>query len=143
MNSMPKCILLAFLLVFNTSAHAAPKVPVPDQIPGVQLVDAEGVIEVAGKLKKLIIIDSRIAGDRKLGYIEHSISLPDTETNCDSLAKIIPSKRTPTLFYCNGVKCGRVVVATRIAVECGYENLYWFRGGFEEWKLKEYPFVSE
>ncbi len=143
MSPMMKCFLLISLLVFNAGANAEPIVPVPEQIPGAQRVDAEAVIEVAGKLKNLVIVDSRIPGDRKIGYIEHSISLPDAKTNCKSLARIIPGKSTPALFYCNGVKCGRSVVAARIALQCGYTNVYWFRGGFEEWKSKEYPFLHE
>lgn len=143
MPPMMKFFLLIFLLACNAGARAEPIVPVPEQIPGAQRVDAETVIEVSGKLKNLVIVDSRIPGDRKIGYIEHSISLPDAKTNCKSLSKIIPGKSTPALFYCNGVKCGRSVVATRIALQCGYTNVYWFRGGFEEWKLKEYPFLHE
>ncbi len=144
MNSVLKCILLVFLWVFNASAHAAePIVPVPEQILGTQRVDAETVIELAGKLKNLVIVDSRIPADRMIGYIENSISLPDAKTTCKSLAKIIPSKRTPVLFYCNGVKCGRSVVASKIAVKCGYTNVYWFRGGFEEWETKKYPYLHE
>ncbi|MDP1680617.1 MAG: rhodanese-like domain-containing protein [Burkholderiales bacterium] len=143
MTHVIKSLLLIFLLVFNAGAFADPIVPVPEQIPGTKRVDAEAVIEVAGKLKNLVIVDSRIPDDRKIGYIEHSISLPDAKTNCKSLAKIIPGKSTPVLFYCNGVKCGRSVVATKIALKCGYKNIYWFRGGFEEWKSKEYPFLHE
>ncbi len=134
---------LSALLVFGGAAVAAPVVPVPDQIPGVTRVDAEAVIDIAAKLPKLVIVDSRVAGDRKMGYIENSISLPDAKTNCKSLAKIIPTKTTPVLFYCNGVKCGRSVVATRTALQCGYRNIYWFRGGFEEWRAKQYPFLTE
>lgn len=143
MTHMMQFLLLTFLVVFTAAIYAEPIVPVPEQIPGVKRIDAEGVIEVAGKFKKLVIVDSRIPDDRKIGYIEHSISLSDTKTNCKSLAKIIPSKQTPVLFYCNGVKCGRSVVATRIALKCGYKEIYWFRGGFEEWKSKEYPFLQE
>ena len=143
MNYMMKVFCLVIFSVFGGLVHAEPIVPVPEQIPGAQRVDAEAMIEAAGKLKRLVIIDSRIPGDRKIGYIEHSISLPDANTNCDSLAKIIPTKKTPVLFYCNGVKCGRSVVATKVALKCGYTTIYWFRGGFEEWKAKEYPFLHE
>jgi len=138
---------LVFMLsgfFLTPAAHAAaPKVAIPDQIPGVTRVDAEGVINLSEKTPNLILVDSRIAGDRKQGYIEKSISLPDEKTNCASLAKIIPKKSSPTLFYCNGLKCGRSVVAVRIALKCGYEKLYWFRGGYEEWTQKDYPVVHE
>ncbi len=137
-----KSLWLIFLTL-NFAAHAEPIVPVPEQIAGSQRVDAERVIELAEKQKNLVIVDSRIPGDRKIGYIEHSISLPDAKTNCKNLAKIIPQKTTPVVFYCNGVKCGRSVVATNVALKCGYTKIFWFRGGFEEWQSKEYPYLHE
>jgi rhodanese-related sulfurtransferase len=115
----------------------------PDRIEGSTLVDAEGFIALVGKIPNLLVIDSRIPGDRKQGYVEGSISLPDVDTNCDSLAKVIPQKESPTLFYCNGVKCGRSATAIKIALGCGYSNIYWFRGGFEEWLAKGYPYLQE
>ena len=143
MRFLPHFISMTVAMLLSGVAAAAPVVPVPEQIPGVKRVDAESLIDLAAKLPKLIIIDARIAGDRKMGYIENSVSLPDAKTNCKSLAKIIPSKTTPVLFYCNGVKCGRSVVATRIALQCGYKPIYWFRGGFEEWRAKQFPFINE
>ena len=139
----PYFLPMTVMMVLCGVAAAVPVVPVPEQIPGAKRVDAEAVIDLAAKLPKLIIIDSRVAGDRKMGYIENSVSLPDAKTNCKSLAKIIPTKTTPVLFYCNGVKCGRSVVATRIALRCGYKNIYWFRGGFEEWRIKQFPYVYD
>lgn len=131
------------LLLLNTALEAATppveKVEIPDKIPGTTLVDAEGVVRLATSLRKLIIIDARIEGDRRHGFIEGSVSLPDQKTNCTSLEKIIPRKDTPTLFYCNGVHCGRSVISSKIALKCGYTNLYWFRGGFEEWLSMNYP----
>lgn len=136
---------ISVLLIFGIAicqAWADPIVAIPDRIPGATTVDAEGVLTLAAQLPNLVIIDSRISGDRKHGYIEHSISLPNTKTNCKALAKHIPVKSNPVLFYCNGVKCGRSVVATRIALGCGYSEVYWFKGGFEEWLAKKYPYVK-
>jgi rhodanese-related sulfurtransferase len=134
---------LIFVLYSGLVAATPPavKVVIPDSIPGTTLVNAEGVIALAAKTSDLVIIDARIAGDRKHGYIEGSVSLPDLQTNCASLAKVIPKKNSPVLLYCNGVNCGRSVTSTRIALKCGYTNLYWFRGGYEEWLAKNYPFV--
>jgi len=117
--------------------------PSPEKIEGTTIVTAEEFIELVGKIPQLVVVDSRIHGDRKQGYIEGSVSLPDVDTNCGSLAKVIPSKDSPTLFYCNGVKCGRSAIAVRIALKCGYKNIYWFRGGFEEWLAKGYPYLQE
>ncbi|MBI5042128.1 MAG: rhodanese-like domain-containing protein [Gammaproteobacteria bacterium] len=118
----------------------AAKIAVPEAIKGVTRVDAEGLIELAEQIPDLIIVDARQRADRRQGYIQDSVSLPDTDTTCDSLKGVIPALGAPALFYCNGVKCGRSVIALQIAKSCGYAQLYWFRGGFEEWKQKGYPF---
>ncbi len=142
---------LFFSLMFAicaTSAETLPdltrgKIIVPDEIPGVETLTAEGVIEKANSNDKLIIIDARINKDRASGYIEESLSLPDINTDCDALKKIVENKKTPLLFYCNGVKCGRSVIAIKIAKSCGYKNLSWFRGGFEEWQEKGYQYMTQ
>ncbi len=125
------------------AAWAAAGVRAPEEIPGVVRVDAEGLIETVRTVEDLVLVDSRIAMDRKQGYIEGSLSLPDVETDCERLAAVVPVKTHPVLFYCNGPKCGRSVAAIGIARACGYSNLYWFRGGFKEWSEKGYPFLKE
>lgn len=130
------CNLISFDLL-------AEKIKSPEFIEGVELVRAEEVLSLISYIDDLVVIDSRIRGDRHKGYLESSVSLPDTETNCKSLEKIIPNKNHHTLFYCNGVKCGRSALAINIAKECGYTMLYWFRGGFESWLEKGFPFVKE
>ena len=114
----------------------------PDHIDGVTKVGAEGVIELIERIENIIIVDSRIPGDRQKGYIESSVSLPDTKTNCKTLSKVIPEKTRAALFYCNGIKCGRSAIAIEIAKKCGYSELYWFRGGFELWLKKGFPFIK-
>ena len=130
------------LLLLVPLAAPAGKIAVPEAIEGVTRLDAEGVIELAERLPELVIIDARQSMDRRQGYIQGSVSLPDVEMNCDSLKNVLAAPDTPALFYCNGVQCGRSVVALHIAKGCGYTRLYWFRGGFEEWKQKGYPFLQ-
>jgi rhodanese-related sulfurtransferase len=116
---------------------------VPKEIPGVVGVDAEGLLDLIAAIPDLILIDARVSLNRKYGFIEGSVSLPDTDTNCDSLAQHVDSLTRAVLFYCNGVKCGRSVAAVNIAKTCGYTNLHWFRGGFDEWRSKGYPFLNQ
>jgi len=136
---------LVFPLLFISVSHAVEVThpEAPDSIPGAVKVDAEGMIETMGKIDNLIIVDARVAMDRKQGYIECSVSPPDTETDCETLSVIIPTLEHPALFYCNGPKCGRSVKSIQYAQACGYTKLYWFRGGFEEWTKKNYPILKE
>lgn len=143
---MTPCRLMTVLclLCLAPGGLAAPtgKIAVPEAIAGVTSVDAEGLIELAERQPDLVIVDSRIHMDRRQGYIQGSISLPDVDTSCDTLDVLLADRGTPVVFYCNGVKCGRSVIAVEIAKGCGYTQLYWFRGGFEEWKQKSYPFLQ-
>jgi rhodanese-related sulfurtransferase len=140
---LPVILALAWVVAWTSPAQAEGRVVAPDDIPGTVKVDAEGVLDLVEKIPQLVIVDSRIRQDRLQGYIEGSISLPDVDTNCGSLAKVISRKSTPVLFYCNGPKCGRSVHASRKALGCGYTGVYWFRGGFEEWKNKNYPYLKK
>lgn len=142
----PSVALAAVALMLSaavTGAADVPKIVSPDEIEGSTRVDAEGLIELVDTMPNVTLVDSRIATDRAQGYIEGSVSLPDEVTTCAALGNILPGKDEPVLFYCNGPKCGRSAVAVRIALVCGYSQIYWFRGGFEEWKQKKYPYLKE
>ncbi len=130
-------VLTIALPFICASAHADDYVS-PDNIEGSTKISSEALIQLARDHDDLVIIDSRIRSDRRQGFIAGSISLPDTETSCSTLFPIIDKKNTATVFYCNGPKCRRSDRAVIIASGCGYTNIYWFRGGFEEWKNNNY-----
>ena len=126
---------------FVAGSAFAGKKEVPQFIDGTVRVSAEEMIDLVEQYDELVIIDSRKKSDVAKGFIEGSISMPNTETNPDSLAKHVASKATPVLFYCNGIKCGRSVKAAKIALADGYSKVYWFRGGMQEWEAKGLPVV--
>jgi len=138
---MCKLVLLALLVVSPLPAASADEVP--STIDGARIISAESLLDKVLRHSQLVIIDARHKGDRGKGYIEGSISLSDTNTNCNSLAKIIPSYENPATFYCNGVVCARSANAINKAVACGYKEIYWLRGGFNEWKAKGFPYLSK
>jgi len=111
----------------------------PEHIAGTTKVTADDVIDLVDKFDDLLIIDARTAADYEKGHISDSINLSNVDTNEASLAKIIPKKTTPVVFYCNGIKCGRSVKSCQVAVAAGYKNIYWMRGGIAEWKENGYP----
>jgi len=113
----------------------------PQFIEGTVRVSAEEMIDLVEQYDELVIIDARKKSDVAKGFIEGSISVPDTETDANALSKHIASKSTPVLFYCNGAKCGRSVKSAKIAMAAGYSKIYWFRGGIEEWEAKGLPMV--
>ena len=132
-------LMLLIFMAFSVPAMAEKK-DSPLTIEGTKKVTAEEVIDLVTNLPDIVIVDARKASDRDgAGWIEGSIALPNTSTNEQSLAKHVASKDTPVLFYCNGVKCGRSVESSKLAVSLGYKKIYWFRGGWEEWTQKGMP----
>ena len=134
---LPGTYFFLALFLISATSHAEAYLS-PDSIDGSTKINSEALIQLAHDHDDMVIIDSRIRSDRRQGYITGSISLPDTETDCASLFPVIDKKNTTTVFYCNGPKCRRSDRAIAIARDCGYTKLYWFRGGFEEWKDKNY-----
>lgn len=114
----------------------------PALLAGATTVDAEQLIELIDTRPDAVLVDSRTSEDHHQGNIEGSQHLIDSETNCKTLAGMLSGKDTPVIFYCNGVKCDRSDNAVTSAVDCGYTEICWFRGGIEEWRAKNYLLVE-
>lgn len=109
----------------------------------------------AAKVKSLMdggapVIDTRVAneyaeahikGAKSVPYKEKSAKAADFDASADSfdLAKASGDKSAPVVFYCNGAECWKSYKASAMAVKAGYTKVYWFRGGFPEWKAKGLP----
>jgi rhodanese-related sulfurtransferase len=135
-------VLCGLLMLAAGTVPAAEDYVSPESIEGARIIDAERLIELATSLDGLVIIDSRIVEDRGEGYIEGSRHLVDRDTNCETLAEMLPAKNTPVVFYCNGINCDRSDKAVVVALGCGYTAIHWFRGGIEEWREKNYPLIQ-
>lgn len=139
MSSLRWLLIINLLCVSVAFAHKKPIIT-PEHVDGITTVHAQKLAKLMLKDKKLIVIDARVMKGRKKGFIENSYHLPDIETNCASLQKLIPRLNNPVVFYCSSNTCGRSLNAVQIAKRCGYSHLYWFRGGFKEWKSEGYAY---
>ncbi|MFA5914475.1 MAG: rhodanese-like domain-containing protein [Sterolibacterium sp.] len=100
------------------------------------------VIDVLGGTPgKRVVIPSAIwlgfdAGDGNVFAAEKAkfATVLSTLTNAD--------KSRAIAFYCLGVKCWLSYNASLRAVEEGYKNVYWYRGGWESWNAARLPFVK-
>ena len=114
----------------------------PMEIKGAKTVNADAVIELIQKTNNLVILDNRSPSDYEAGHIEGSVRLIDTDITSEAaIVQHVKSKDTPVLFYCNGLKCGRAANAVVKATEWGYQNVYYYALGLEEWKQRELPLV--
>lgn len=141
-------VLFSAAIIYCTSLLAAhddsPRETGPAEDATVAItIDAEHLIELYQYVSDLLIIDSRHREDYALGHIETSVNLPLSETNCKTLLKLAKSTERAIVFYSNTNLGDASIEAIKVATGCGYKRLFWLRGGFVEWKDKDYPYVIE
>lgn len=134
--------VLSLLLMLVAPLAWADKPTAPQSIDGARTVTAEEAVTLILNEPTLVIIDSRKDKEYSKGHIEGAVSLLDTLMTADKLAKYAATKNTPLLFYCNGSRCLRSSNAVSKALRWGYSNLYWFRGGWVEWRDKKLPIAK-
>ena len=130
-------------LIFSSTLIAGEKPYAPETMPGATIISAEEVIEMILANPELIVIDSRKKTEYIKGHIEGAINILNTELGPEELEFIVPDRNTALLFYCNGVRCLRSSDSITRAVDWGYTNLFWFRGGWKEWTEKRLPVVTD
>lgn len=138
-----KIFALLLSVAFSSTLIAAEKPYAPDNVPGTTVVSAEEVIAMILGEQELIVIDSRKKTEYIKGHIEGAINILNTELTLAMLESIAPDRNTRLLFYCNGVRCLRSSDSITRAVNWGYKNIFWFRGGWQEWTEKRLPVVTD
>lgn len=135
--SVPRCLLVMLLMLALPVRAERPYAP--ETLDGARNLTAEQVVELIQSEPELVIIDARRREEHDKGHIEGAISIVDTDLTEEVLARHAPVKRQPLLFYCNGIRCLRSSNAALKAIGWQYSEVYWFRGGWNEWMEKELP----
>lgn len=139
-----KLIGKLFLVLVLALPGVAAAADAPMDIKGATTVDAKAVISLVETAKGLVILDNRHEADYAAGHIEGAIRLLDDDITDEAvLAKVVPTKDTATLFYCNGPKCGRAAKAALKAIGWGYTKVFYYAKGMEEWRAEGLPLVSK
>ncbi|MDH5736278.1 MAG: rhodanese-like domain-containing protein [Gammaproteobacteria bacterium] len=135
-------LILCLCVCYAGLSFANEKPNAPNDIPGAVSVTAEEVIKLVFSNPDLVVIDSRKNTEYLKGHIEGSVNILNTELTADELEKYLKDKTTAVLFYCNGVRCMRSSDSVRKALDWGYSNVFWFRGGWDEWTDKRFPVIT-
>jgi rhodanese-related sulfurtransferase/ABC-type phosphate/phosphonate transport system substrate-binding protein len=115
----------------------------PTSLPGARVITvAEAKALIA---KGTPVYDVRIADEFDAAHIPGAISVPYKEASAKevgfdsaedqfALNKLPKDKSTPFMMYCDGTICWKSYKSALMAIQGGWKNVYWFRGGFPEWK---------
>lgn len=130
-------LFMVVALFTALSAHAGELQPLT--VEGATTVSAEQLLDLVDSHEDLVIIDARGEADYDKGHIPGVIRIKNTDISAENLAANIETPQTPVCFYCNGTTCGRSADAIAKAKAAGYSQIFWFRGGIDEWKEKGFP----
>lgn len=141
---MPGRLLLILISLLTVPVVALERAPsAPDALPGATILSAEGVVNLILASPDLVVIDSRKRAVYLKGHIEGAVNIDNTGLTRARLEAVAPSHETMLVFYCHGTQCLRSADVIRRAIDWGYSNIFWFRGGWEEWIDKRLPVVSD
>lgn len=76
-------------------------------------------------------------------HLPRAISVPFDESFTDRIWGLIPDKTHPVVLYCMNTECPASANAATKLDEMGYENVFDYVAGKEDWKEAGLPTVSE
>jgi rhodanese-related sulfurtransferase len=137
-----KMLTFSTVMFFSTLSLA---VDTPDSLEGAKIVSAKEASDLIGKGAKLF--DVRVASEFAEEHIKGATSVPYGEKSKKEIAydatqdKFDDSKLPAEnmIFQCNGQDCWKSYKAAKWALGKGKKNVFWFRGGFPEWKTAGLP----
>jgi ABC-type phosphate/phosphonate transport system substrate-binding protein/rhodanese-related sulfurtransferase len=115
----------------------------PTLLPGATVVNPQ---QAKVQMDKgVAMYDTRVEHEYQEGHIKGAINLPykensakevDFDSTLDNweVAQLPKDKNTPLIFACNGPECWKSYKSAKTALDNKYTKVYWFRGGFPEWK---------
>lgn len=127
----------------STLGYFTPKV-----LPGATIVAAREAKEMMDK--GVPLFDTRVEHEYTESHIKGAISLPYAEKSAKEVnfnttldkwdvSKLPKDKSAPVIFACNGAECWKSYKSAKVAIDQKYTKVYWFRGGYPEWKAAGYP----
>jgi len=104
-------------------------------IDGAHVVKGEDVLKLADYDEELVILDVRNKASRKKGHITWSEPFDLTRATLQQLSKNVDDKETTIVIYGNR-NSAIAAKSVKKVIALGYKNVYWFKGGWPEWKDK-------
>ncbi len=130
-------LLLALSLALVGSAAMAGKKVSPETVSGAITVDAAQAKALFDD--GILFVDTRKDKDWVAGRIPDAEHLDVKKAFSKESLADVAAKDEPVVFYCNGTSCMRSSKAAKLAVDWGYEKVYYYRLGFPSWKQAGYP----
>ena len=122
--------------------------PTPTSIPGGQVITTRGLVELLkGEQVRALVFDI-LGGQEMLPGATLAVPAAQagsfTDRTQQEFGQFLQqmtqgNKETPLVFYCLSTHCWMSYNASLRAINMGYRNVLWYRGGIEAWKAAGQP----
>jgi rhodanese-related sulfurtransferase len=124
----------------------------PTSLPGAKVISAAEARALIAQ--GVPVYDVRVEDEYKNAHVPSAQSVPYKEGSAKevdfdraddqfALNKLPKDKNAPFIMYCDGTICWKSYKSAVMAIEAGWKNVYWFRGGFPEWKEAGMPIIAK
>lgn len=116
--------------------------PTPNSIPGGQVITTKGLLPLLQQGMQVLVFDA-LGGGQALpnaipaAWTAQPGSFDDgTQQQMALMLRQLTrgNNATPLVFYCGGPQCWMSYNASVRAIQLGYRNVLWYRGGLEAWQ---------
>lgn len=120
----------------------------PNQIPGGQLITTAGLVELLQRQDMRTLVFDVLGGQQTLPQAIPAVAAHTPGSFDDPLqgqlgqylTQVTEGRRDmPLVFYCLNVECWMSYNAALRAINLGYSNVLWYRGGIEAWQRNGLP----
>ena len=125
--------------------------PTPASIPGGQVITTQGLVELMrGGQAPFLVLDV-LGGAERIQGAQYAVPAAQAGSFNDAtqqqfgqfLAQATGgNKQYPLVLYCLSTQCWMSYNAALRAINLGYTNVLWYRGGIEAWKQAGMPVQS-
>jgi len=129
--------LFAALAIAVTAAFAQETPESPLTVDGATTIDAHQAKELHDR--GVPFVDVRTPELWEAAHIPGAHFLEFFSTFDEASLLKIGTKDNEVVIYCAGPSCKRSSKACAKAAAWGFQNVYYFRGGFPEWQAAGYP----
>jgi rhodanese-related sulfurtransferase len=122
--------------------------PTPASIPGGQVITTQGLLELAQSGRVPFAVFDTLGGAETLpGAIPAAWASQPGSFNDQLQRQLVQAlqqrtagkKEMPLVFYCLSDQCWNSYNAALRAINAGYTNVLWYRGGITAWKAAGLP----
>ncbi|MBU1224401.1 MAG: rhodanese-like domain-containing protein [Gammaproteobacteria bacterium] len=124
----------------------------PTSLPGAKVISAAEARALIAQ--GIPVYDVRVEDEYKNAHVPSAQSVPYKEGSAKevdfdraddqfALNKLPKDKNAPFIMYCDGTICWKSYKSAVMAIDAGWKNVYWFRGGFPEWKEAGMPIIAK